>query len=169
MTAEQLTHYLECLKNGCSEKLAEMLALGMPPMSNTDREFLEGRAGCYDQFSGNEKLGNYYRKVAESRGQNTTGKLYLSGLAAYPGDPEAWVSGKGDVKRVLEKRGWGADGAVSVPVKHKAEVTGGGIASDIVEREVERRLESNPEARVEDVREQAVSDLAPHWSKKVVD
>jgi hypothetical protein len=131
--------------DGQSHALAEMLALQSPPMSNTDREFLEGKGGCYDQFHDNELLGAFYRQSAAEAGVDTTGKVYLSGLARRPGDPEAWVSGRGDVQRVLEARGWGADGAVKVkargadapPPKKK-------IADDIVAGQVERRLEAMP-------------------------
>ncbi len=168
MTGAQLEHYAQCLKNGCSEKLAEMLALGSPPMSNTDREFLAGRGGCYDQFAGNEAMGNYYKRVAESQGQNTTGKVYLSGLAEYPGDPRAWVTGRGDVQRLCEEKGWGCEGSVKMPVRRVAEVTGGGLASDLVDEEVQARLAENPEQRALDVREKVIEERAPYWAKREI-
>ncbi len=167
MTDAQLAHYAECLKNGCSEKLAEMLALGSPPMSNTDREFLQGRGGCYDQFGANPQIGAYYAKVAKAAGVDTTGKLYLSGLAAFPGDPKAWVTGRGDVKRVCEERGWGCSGAVNMPVRRVAEVSGGGLGEDIIEREVEARLQENPEARPLDLREKVIEQHAPYWARDI--
>lgn len=114
MTPAQREHYELCLAKGTSPTLAEMFALGAPPMSNTDREFLEGRGGCYDQFRGQTEVGDYYARLARESGVDTTGRVYLSGLAAYPGDPRAWVSGRGDVKRVCEERGWSAEGSVNV-------------------------------------------------------
>ena len=95
------SHYDRCIANGCSPRLAEMLAAGQPPMSNTDREFLEGHCNG-NQFAGREAVGDAYAAVARAEGADTTGKVYMGSLAAYPGDPRAWVSGRGDVQRVLD-------------------------------------------------------------------
>ncbi len=160
--------YEDLRRKGESHNIAEMLALRQVPMSNTDREFLQGRGGCFDQFNGNEELGAYYRRVAESHGQNVTGKVYMSGLAAFPGDPRAWVTGRGDVADVLRERGWGGEGSVNMPVTNVAAPTGGGIASDVVDRLVGERMEENPTARAEDVRAAVIEDHAPSWSKKEV-
>src|SRR5271154_7062156 len=105
MTPAQQAHYDRCIAEGTSPVLAEMFALGQPPMSNTDREFLAGTENGR-QFEGQEEVGDYYRQEATKAGVNTTGKVYKNGLARFPGDPEAWVSGRGDVQRVIEERGW---------------------------------------------------------------
>lgn len=104
-------------------KLCDMFAAQRPPQANTDREFLMGNTNGA-QFEGDPKakkvpalggrnmaeyIGDRYKTVAEKHGQNVKGKKYLRQLAKFPGDPEAWVDGKGDVQRVLEKRGWGVD------------------------------------------------------------
>lgn len=52
-----------------------------------------------------------YKRRAATAGVSTHGKHYFSKLAAFPGDPEAWVSSRSDIKRVCEKRGWGCEGA----------------------------------------------------------
>jgi hypothetical protein len=116
--------YLQMRADGVTHKLAEMLALQAPPMSNTDREFLEG---TQNQFVGDEKTGDLFKKIANRRGVSVTGKHYVGGLAKFPGDPEAWVGSRGDVKRVLEDRGWGSEGAVNVeprikPVKREMQL-----------------------------------------------
>lgn len=105
--------YAECIADGCSPSLADMLASASPPGCVTDATFLAGHCNG-SQFSKTPGLGNRLREIAESQGQSTSGKVYLGSLAKYPGDPEAWVDGRGDVKRVCEKRGWGCDGAVRV-------------------------------------------------------
>lgn len=48
--------------------------------------------------------GNELASELRAQGGSTTGKVYLSSLAEYPGDPRAWVSGKDDVKRVCKER-----------------------------------------------------------------
>jgi len=110
-----LLHYIQCREGGCGSKLADMLASRQPPMSNTDREFLEGHC-CGNQFDypGGHEIGDALRQQAQAAGVNTTGKVYLGGLAAFPGDPKAWISDRYDVKRVLIERGWGSQGAVNV-------------------------------------------------------
>ena len=169
MTLSQLHHYLLCLDRGCSESLAEMLALGEPPMSNTDREFLEGRGGCYDQFQGQPEIGDYYAAVAGAQGVDITGKVYLSGLAAYPGDPRAWVGGRGDVRSVCEERGWGCTGSVNMPVTRVAQPDGGfHVAADIVEdrvAEILQQVEEPQAVDTEDLRDQVEQRLKPVWAQ----
>jgi hypothetical protein len=139
-------HYEEARRNGTSHSLAEMFALGAAPTVQTDATFMRGTANGR-QFQGNaEKFGDAYAKIARKRGQNVTGKKYLSGLARFPGDPEAWVDGRGDVQRVLEKRGWESEGSVNVksrcPEAPRPTID---VADDILNEEVQRIVESSPE------------------------
>ncbi len=169
MTDSQRRHYDECIAKGCSHNLAEMFAMGVPPMSNTDREFLEGRGGCYDQFGANPMIGDYYRRQAESQGMDVTGKVYLSGLAAYPGDPRAWVSGRGDVLRVCQERNWNCRGAVNHQAEQREPPAPIPVAPDLIEDEVRDIVESCPEPlsekQVSDIREKVTDARAPHWAK----
>ncbi len=98
---------------GGAERLAAMFAAGAPPMSNTDREFMEGRCNG-NQFEKNPQIGDKLAQDAKAAGVSTKGKVYLSGLAAYPGDPRAWVGGRGDVQALCEERNWTASGSVTV-------------------------------------------------------
>jgi hypothetical protein len=128
-------HYWDCRLAGSSPKLAEMLAIGQAPCANTDREFCEGRVDNSHIFGGGplaEDTGNRLKKVAEAGGQNVKGKMYIGGLARYPGDPEAWVSDRGDVKRVIEKRGWRCQGSV--------EVNPDGLSDELAARFRERKV-----------------------------
>lgn len=167
MTTDQQEHYEECLRRGTSPALAEMFALGQPPMSNTDREFLEGRCNG-NQFSGQPWVGDLYKREALAAGVNPVGKIYMASLATYPGDPGAWVSGRGDIQRRCELHGWGADGTVNLPVRAVAERSDGRLADDIVENKVQEILDVTPEASrvdTEDLREQVREKMSPHWTK----
>lgn len=163
-------HYEECLANGCSPKLAEMFALAAPPGANTDREFLLGTENGR-QFADNPEAGDRLRRVAEAHGQDVTGKKYVAGLARFPGDPEAWVSGKGDVERVLDARGWGAEGCVSRPVSNVAEPLNVAVDPDLVNEEVEAIIAAQVPAEEqhlvdrEDLAEQVFEKRKPHWAK----
>lgn len=97
---------------GEGDKLREMLETGSPPMSNTDREFLEGHTDNSTQAT----LGQFaepFKAQALAAGVNPKGKVYLGGLATFPGDPKAWVGGRADVARVCEEQNFGCEGAVT--------------------------------------------------------
>jgi hypothetical protein len=161
-------HYQQCIANGCSPKLAEMLASRTPPMSNTDRELWYGHINGR-QFEESPQIGDYYRQQARLAGVDPKGKIYLSGLARYPGDPEAWVESRGDIRRILEKRGWGADGLVKMPVRkdESPPALESGLDPSLVDEYVNDRLAAVPEGEkvdAEAVRHEVVSQLKPHWS-----
>lgn len=153
------------LKAKWANRTREMLALGKPPRVSTDDTFLAPHGANGRQFEGQPEVGDFYRRKAEEAGVSTTGKVYLNALAAFPGDPEAWVNGKGDVTRVCEKRGWECDGLVKVAGREFEHAPGPAVAEDIVRREVAEHMAVEPDARPGDVREAVVERLKPHWSE----
>jgi len=162
--------YVALRLDGEQHAFAEMVANMQPPMSDTDREFLEGHCNG-SQFAKEPHIGDGYAKLAKKMGVDVTGKVYISGLAEYPGDPKAWVSGKGDVRRVCEERGWNCRGAVNVKSEMRQEPQSVGLSRDVVEEKVNEYLDSVPEVdraamRVSDIREQVIDRIAPHWVNK---
>lgn len=166
---EVQAHYEHCRAEGTAHLLAEMFAFQKPPRSNSDVEFLSSRGGCYAQFSEDDIGGKFYREEAIKAGVNPHGKVYMPSLATRPGDPEAWVSGRGDVKRVCEKRGWGVQGAgMNVPVVNTVEPKDPRKyepAADLVENRAEQLQVVNPELKGEALTEKAKESLKPCWSK----
>lgn len=157
----QQAHYVACVLSGVDDRLAEMFALGTPPMSNTDREFLEGHANG-NQFEKTPAIGDYYAGVAKRNGVDPKGKVYLSSLAAYPGDPQAWVTGRGDVQKVCEERGWSCRGAVNVKMREAEPASGKyRVADDIVNNRAEELMQSGIVSRTEDAVEKAREQLTP--------
>jgi hypothetical protein len=162
-------HYLECRSQGTSHALAEMFALAQSPHGISDCTFMRDTANG-KQFEGNEQLGNAYKKAVEANGGTWRGK-YLSGVARFFGDPEACVDGRGDVQRVLEKRGWGCEGTINV----KARETGiepappKDMADDLVTKyatEIALR-DPNPHlVDMVDLKEQVKEKMAPKRKKK---
>jgi hypothetical protein len=150
-------------------RLEEMFASGQAPASRTDREFLRGHCNG-NQFEKHPGLGNYLKGVAREHGLDPKGKVYLGSLAAFPGDPRAWVDGRGDAQRVVEERGWGCSGAVNVKVREPLEAPKEvAVAEDIVAGQVERRLaELHPAdaARVDkgELAHSVTEQLKPHWA-----
>jgi hypothetical protein len=171
---------------GQSHRLAEMLASREAPMmKGSDRAFNEGRSNG-NQFAGSrtkEMLGDYCRSVANRHGVSTTGKFYASQLAAYPGDPRAWVSDVSDAKQVAKERGMTLRGIVDYTPDegdHSAadERTAKQfttdkyrVADEVVEDEIFNRVADNPEMwrdlnahpkKVEDLKEQISNQLSGH-------
>lgn len=108
---DQLYHYFACLLEGTAPSLALMFATAQGPGLQTDSVFCSGGRE-EDQYK-DPRL-REARQRAEKKGVNTSGKIYMSGLARFPGDPTAWVDGRGDVARICQERGWGCEGTVAV-------------------------------------------------------
>ena len=144
----------------------DMVEAGQGPGLMTDSVFLEGRCNG-NQFEKTPAQGDYLRGVAEAAGQSTKGKVYLGGLANYPGDPEAWVDGRGDVQRVAEQRGYNVAGAVTVQAAGRNEPAPAvplapDLLADGVQEEAARTGQDVTPDLVEKVRQQRT----PHWAKK---
>lgn len=165
-------HYELCLKNGCSPRLAEMLAERKAPLARTNDEFMRGTCNG-KQFEGDERRGEIYRKRAEAGGVSITGKKYIHGLARFPGDPEAWVSSDGEARRRAESRGWGVEddcGSSTEPVQMLDSSESVALGEDIIQDRVgeivagERGGEAPKTVKEKaDLRERVVSELKPHW------
>lgn len=135
---------------------------GHPPAIQSDTTFMAGRWESQTQ----------HHAALEKAGYTTQGKVYLSGLARFPGDPRALVDGRGDVRKICEQEGWGCDGSVKVKGQQAAPTEEVDVAEDIVQEhvadEVEKAGGRMKPTEVADVREKVKSRLRPHWKKKRV-
>lgn len=143
--------YLECLRNGCAPRLAEMLALQQPPGCQTDREFTLGQGTLAQQFDGEEQV--LEQLVAKSKRMGYTPDytdVYTPTLVrpeVGPGDPQAFVpavNGRSHVKRVLERNNWSGYGMVNRKRVEVEPEPGPPIDPEIVGREVGRMIHENP-------------------------
>lgn len=150
---------------GDSRRLTEMFNEGRSPHGISDCTFMRDTANGR-QFAEQEATGNHYRQVAESLGASVTGKKYVSGLAAFPGDPEAWVDSRGDVERLLTKRGWGSEGTINVRPRESENPpeSGPAMAQELVDKyatEIAMR-DPNPHlVDMVDLKEQVKERMAP--------
>jgi hypothetical protein len=160
----------ESFSEGSDHTLREMLASRRGPALMTDSVFLEGMESRQaDEFNNGAGIGDIYRKEAVSAGVNPHGKVYLSQLASFPGDPEAWVSGRGDIVRVCEKKGLDTDGAVKVRAARRVETPEIDVAEHLTQKYVDEAIEADPGLKEKpraDVREKVLDRIAPHWSKR---
>lgn len=140
-------------------RLADMLASNRAPSVHTDATFFANiNANPEADAPG---VAEEYRRVAIAHGQNPVGKTYLSALAAFPGDPEAWVSGRGDIRRVCEARGWSCEGAVTVSSEQVEPAKPPALAADIVDDFAAKIRQEQPSMPLEAARELAVEVHAP--------
>lgn len=159
---EQQVFYWTMRKQGQSHNMAELLALRkFPGVKGTDSQFMAG-THCQDDMIDRTRY-----EAAQSKGVDTNGKRYLSSLARYPNDPEAWVSGLSDVRRVVTDRGWNCSGAVDYsgfdPSQHERPADTP-IARDIVEQHVSACLAAYDEGErspqlIGDIQERVTQEL----------
>lgn len=152
-------------------KLAEMFATCQPPMASTDTSLFTGdKLGLgqiHDPF-----LIEHYKREAKAAGINPDAAMYMPELADYPGDPRAWVRDRGEMKQVLEERGWGCeDGFVKVqapeptaappePPRLAESIIQDVVLDKLVEKGIDR-IDMTQPANIKligDLREQAVEE-----------
>ena len=93
----------ERTKDEC--KLCILFQSGQAPCVQTDSTFLAGMDyNQSEEFNKKPHIADRLASDLRKRGGSTKGKVYVSGMASYPGDPQAWISGKGDMVRVAEER-----------------------------------------------------------------
>ena len=107
------------------------------PNLHTDTTWLANRD---DGFGADNTSRQRAYAKARAAGVNPVGKVYCPSLCrpGVPLDPEAWVTGKADVKRVCRKNNWSSP-EMGVKADKIAEDPGPyRVAPDIVQNEVER-------------------------------
>jgi hypothetical protein len=132
--------YERMRRDGQSHNMAEMLACRSVPGIRTDSTFMR------DANARSAHVPLSARKAAKKAGVSTDGKVFMTQLADSPNDPKAWVSGKGDIKRICETRGWSCEGAVNVkgaPVEHDTDADYR-VADDLVMKAATKEAEKDP-------------------------
>ncbi len=167
--------FQECIMNGETPKLAEMLALRSAPAvtSATDRLFKFNRGD--DDLEKHPELYKAYASRLLAMGGSTAGKKYFPSLAEDVGDPRAWIStdanGESEIRQLCAERGYSIRGAVNqssgTRVEHDNDY---GLADDIVDDEVHDLMAADPDkgrtfkARQE-LREQVRQKHGPHYAR----
>lgn len=134
---------------GCDHRFAVMLALQEAPRAMTDREYMEGRHNWVSDVSGDAgELMKIARRNAAAEGvaPPSDTAVYEPGLADYPLDPKAFVSGgRNELRRKCEARGLDCDGPVKVRAHRQKEVHAGRLGQDIVDNIVANKVRANPD------------------------
>ena len=144
------------------EKWAEMCAVQVAPGSlGSDRAFMEGRYNNQQLDNMPKRQADYITKEAKQAGVDISGKYYVGGLADKRGwkDPEAWVSGVDDIKRVAQKRRLAVQGIYNYdpgPADPKRSV----LNEKIVQKEVRRLRTANKKASDSELRDKVIEKHA---------
>lgn len=182
MTDSQRAFYVQCVKNGCTPKLAEMLALQQPPGLKTDNTYVT-RAKTVGDIMANglphdraimaRTLENA-KRLGYKVNQNDT---YEPQLADCSGDPKAFVpadSPRHHIKKVCEETGRECHGVVEVkgrqPDRDPLD-TPRGLAEDLIQEKMVEEVKQNPgltrlkrKAKKRAVRELREKIIAKHGS-----
>lgn len=134
-------------------------AEGRAPSCVSDTTRFPGHLQGGGQFT-NAAVRRAYMAKAKKAGVSTAGKVYFSQLAAFPGDPAAWHDSKSGQEKLLEARGWEAEGDVKVKGREGPPPKPIRLAEDIVAARVEEELERRyPDAVNVKVKRQEIEDI----------
>lgn len=165
-------HYEKCLAEGTSHALAEMFAFAQPPGANDDTTWMKAQG--HNEFLGDfpKPVRDRYMKDWKAAGISYEGAAYVGELAEFPGDPQALVRGKGDIRKIAEKRGMGYnDGTINVPVDNGREPVATPsdtkcVADDIVLEAAIDKMQANPDLKMSrDLIDQTRDEIKPSWAK----
>jgi hypothetical protein len=160
--------YEQAKANGATDRLAEMLAAQQAPGARTDREFFRAHSTLDAQFKVDRHLKHYVRQAKKAGYKPNINDVYLSQLARFPGDPEAFISGgRNQIRRVLEKRGWGCEGIVDVkPSQYQPEIPDIPLGADIIKETACEMVRENPDLAKKSKRELTEMVIDKHAPKK---
>lgn len=158
--------YVALRNKGESHNMAEICATRHAPGIETDDTFLSGFGTLADQFSGDERQLEHRARISEQNGYKpNVNDVYIHGLARFPGDPEAFVGhgkGRGHIKKMLEKRGWSADGAVKVKGRPSDPNSGPKLAEDVGSGLGREMVKKDPALLKVGVKERKQAVIAAH-------
>lgn len=162
--------YDKVIAEGSSPRLAEMLALRAPPRALTDRELFAGVGSLAKQFDGAEDQLNKLVKLAKKRGfKPGVNDFYNPMLAAFPGDPEAFIpptGGRNHMRRLAEKRQMSLDGAVTVKKPEYREPTPDiPLQESYIREKMAAMVAADPQAAKADKRELRSEVIRKHAGK----
>lgn len=147
-----------------ASRIKDIVDSGTLRCATDTTDFHARRGSLLQQLGGDEAWCRHITKVARSQGAVITDEhTYISQLAAYPGDPKAFIppgEGRSYVKKVCEEKGKSVSGCVEYEAPQRESKKAPRLADDLVQSQMTRYRQ---EGRVDS----SVSDAA--LSKMVVD
>jgi hypothetical protein len=127
-----------------------MIACQRGPGLVTDNAFFAGQPPLRDQFRDKRQLKKVLASARRHGYKPSPSDVYEPGLARFQGDPEAFVprtGGRGYIKNLCHKRGWGCNGAVNVePAEPRVDphTTGTRLGEDLIQGHMREEIQRNP-------------------------
>lgn len=122
-------------------KWGEIAESGCAPGLKTSTSRFSGQLTGHSKSRSERAYAEMYKR---KRGHYPDGKTYKSSLARYAGDPAAWVGSDDDVTALCKKRGWTCPSVGIKRAQYTPEPEVKPLGEDIIQRELEKVIESNP-------------------------
>lgn len=171
LTDKEYAEFCEANREKYAGRLQEMLASRGVPEAMTDREFTEGRGPLAKQFEGAED--QLEKVIAAARAQGyepNPNDIYLPCLAERLGDPLAFcppTGYRGHIRKVLEMRNWAGEGSVNHVPYEEDPAAPVALATDLIEEEIDRIIQENPDLARIDRRDLASEITYRHGNPKL--
>jgi hypothetical protein len=166
--------YFRARMQGSSDRAAAMYALQKTARIETDDVFFQGAKPLYEQFESQQALNRTLRESKKRGFTPDKNAIYYPNLARFRGDPEAYVTramGRSYIRKLLENRGWSAEGGVNVkgrePESDPLDAKNcKPLGEDIVRRRMSEEIKKNPDlARGKNRKELRQKIIERHGSK----
>jgi hypothetical protein len=165
--------YFRARMQGSTDRAAAMYALQKTAAIDTDDVFFQGSKPLYDQFESQKALDRVLSASKKHGHVPDKNAVYFPNLARFRGDPEAYVTramGRSYIRKLLEKRGWSAEGGVNVkgrepesdPLDPK---NCRPLGEDIIRRRIKEEVKKNPDLTRKNRSELRESIIARHGAK----
>ena len=160
--------YFRSRRQGAAHRFAEMCACRRGPALMTDSVYFQGMPKLADQFASDTQMKKVLAIAKRYGYKPNANDIYNPSIARFQGDPEAFVpasGGRGYIRRLCEKRGWGCEGAVNVkarPAERDPIAQSKLLGRDIVARYESEAIKKDPswKKRRKELREKVIAEHA---------
>lgn len=166
----RLAMYVSLRLKGNTHKFAVMVACQRGPRLMTDAVYFQNSRQVDAQFISPQQRDKAVA-IARRHGYNPQRHdTYVSDIARFFGDPEAWVpqtGGRGYIKKICEQRGWECHGAVETKYREPdadPHETGVKLAPDLVNAGIKRMVAKDPKLKHKsraELRARAIAKYGP--------
>lgn len=153
---------------GDARRIREILESRTAPGISTDSTFFSGIGSLNQQILDPRSRERLYKNAKKMGIPLTGNEFYQPGLAKFPGDPRACISqagGKAQVRQMIEEKGTGSEGAVTVKARQRQPKPKCKLHPRIVARHM-REMLKEPGNALRDRREMVEQIIEKHGPQK---
>lgn len=153
---------------GDKRRMREIIESRAAPGLSTDSTFFSGIGSLNQQILDPRSRERLYKNAKRMGIPLTGNEFYQPGLAKFPGDPRACISqagGKAQVRKMIEEKGTGSEGAITVKKRQRPPQPKCKLHPRIVARHMQRMLKE-PGNALRDRREMVAEIIEKHGPQK---